>query len=281
VVNNGVMDAPVPTDFYDSYSAITVWSGKLTAIGATVWQSADGAHWARENQADGVTAVAGPAPIRATENSRALALGGALYFLQPDNGEVYRSTDADAAQWTDLGPIPAFTPRCGAAVFALEGKIWIAGGGACDYSVAYHDLWSSSDGSNWTQSVQPAAWSGRMWPCVGTSADGVVWLVGGYAVTDYQNSSGTVTLRYGANRADVWYSKDGNSWKQFKADAGSGLPDDGRLEPRHAPTCFVTGGAPAKFVVMAGTGGSDPNDANARVLNSVRALTLPASTVLP
>ena len=42
VVNNGVMDAPVPTDFYDSYSALVVWMGQLTAIGATVWRSADG-----------------------------------------------------------------------------------------------------------------------------------------------------------------------------------------------------------------------------------------------
>lgn len=65
VVNNGVMDAPVPTDFYDSYSPIIVWSGQLTAIGATVWRSADGVTWTRNNQADGVTAAAGPAPVRA------------------------------------------------------------------------------------------------------------------------------------------------------------------------------------------------------------------------
>jgi len=281
VVNNGVMDAPVPTDFYDSYSPIIVWNGQLTAIGATVWRSADGVTWARNNQADGVTAAAGPAPVRAGENSRALVLGTALYFLQPDSGEVYRSTDSSASQWTDLGAIPNFAPRCGAAAFVLQGKMWIVGGGACDYSHLYNDVWSSPDGVAWTQNAQPAAWSGRMWSCVDTSSDGVAWLVGGYAPTDWNNTGGTVILRYGANHADLWYSKDGTDWKQFKADAGSGLPDDVKLEPRHAPTCFVAGDAPARFVIVAGKGGNDPNGANSRVLNSIRTLTLPSAASLP
>jgi hypothetical protein len=280
-VNNGVMDVPPPTDFYDSYSAIVVWNSQLTAIGATVWRSADGTHWARDNLADGVTATPGPALVRATENSRAVIVGGVLYFLQPDSGEVYRSTDATASQWTDLGAIPSFTPRCGPAVFVLEGRMWIVGGGACDYSAVYNDVWSSADGVNWTQSPAAAAWSARMWPCVATSTDGVVWLGGGYAPTDWNNYTGTVTPRYGANHSDLWYSKNGTDWKQFKADDGSGLSDDGVLEPRHAPTCFVTGSTPANYVIMAGTGGTDPNDANARVINSIRSLQLPPAATLP
>jgi hypothetical protein len=281
VINNGVMDAPVPTDFYDAYSPIIVWNGQLTAVGATVWRSGDGVSWARNNQADGVTAAPGPVPVRAGENSRTLVLGGTLFFLQPDSGEVYRSTDATASQWTDLGAIPNFVPRCGAAAFVLAGKMWIVGGGACDYSRLYNDIWSSPDGLTWSQNAQPAAWSGRMWACVATSSDGVAWLVGGYTPTDWNDAGGTVTLRYGANHADVWYSKDGSDWKQFKADVGSDLADDGRFEPRHAPTCFVGDAAPARFVVIAGKGGSDPNGGNARVSNSIRTLTLPAAASLP
>ena len=53
IENNGVQDVPVPTDFYDSYSAIVVWNGQLTAIGATIWRSPDGVHWTRQNLADG------------------------------------------------------------------------------------------------------------------------------------------------------------------------------------------------------------------------------------
>lgn len=283
IENNGVQDVPVPTDFYDSYSAIVVWNGQLTAIGATIWRSPDGVHWTRQNLADGVTAAPGPVPIRADENSRAVVLGAALYFLQPDSGEVFQSVDPNAAVWSDLGPIPGFTARCATAVFVLDGKIWVVGGGACDYSQVFNDTWSSPDGVNWTQSTKPAAWSARMWPCVVMSNDGVAWLAGGYAPTDWTNLDGIVP-RYGANHSDVWYSKDGSDWQQFKADDGSGLVDDGGLEPRHAPTCYFANGSSAgakSLVIMAGTGGVDPNDAHARVINSIRVLPLPVSASLP
>ena len=285
VENNGVQDAPLPQDFYDPYSALVVWNGHLSAIGGTVWNSADGITWARQNLADGVTAVPGPLPGHATENSRAEVLGTSLFFVQPDTGEVYRSIDPSAASWTDLGAIAGFQPRCGAAVFVLLGKIWIEGGGYCDYSGALNDEWSSADGITWTQSAKPAEWSGRMWPCAATGGDGVVWLVGGYAPTDYTNTSG-LAVRYAANHADLWYTKNGADWRQLKADRGSGLPDDGGLEPRHAPTCYVTAGSTGagnNLVVIAGTGAEDPDNAGtyAGVLNSIRSLPLPASVSLP
>ena len=285
VVNNGVQDSPLPTDFYDSYSALLVWNNQLTAIGSTVWRSADGVTWKRQNLADGVTAAPGPLPppLRATENSRAVALNGSLYFLQLDTGEVFRSTDPNAATWTDPEPISGFVPRCGAAGFAFAGQLWVEGGGACDYSKVYSDVWSSPDGINWTQHTTPAGWSGRMWPCIAVGSN-AVWLVGGYAPTDWNSSaSGALSVRYSANHADVWYSRNGADWKQLKADAGSGLPDDGKLEPRHAASCYVVGAnaASQKLIVTTGTGGSDPNDGNARTLNSIRILALPATSSLP
>ena len=281
VVNSGVQDVPAPSDFYDAYSPLMVWNDQLTAIGSTVWRSADGVTWQRNNLADG-SAAPGPLPRTATENSRAVMLGASLYLLQLDGGEVYSTSDPNAAVWTDLGPMAGFTPRCGARSFALSGKIWVVGGGACDYSAVYNDIWSSPDGVNWTQSATPVQWSGRMWPCVATDGDGVVWLAGGYAPTDWNNDGTGPTRRYAANHADVWYTRDGTDWKQLKADLGSGLPDDGVLEPRHAPTCYITGAAPANtLVVVAGTGGPDPNDGNADTLNSIRVLPLPASATLP
>lgn len=283
VVNNGVQDAALPTDFYDSYSAITVWNGELTAIGATVWRSADGVTWARNNLGDG-TASPGPvpAPFHATENSRALLLGGVLYFLQLDTGEVYSTTAADATGWTDLGPIPGFTPRCGGTAFVLEGEIWVEGGGACDYTQVYNDIWVSADGVHWTEQPTPAAWSGRMWPCVATG-DGIVWLAGGYAPTDWLSTDGNISVRYANNHADVWYSKNGTDWRQFKADIGSGLPDDGKLEPRHAPTCYFTGASATarSLIIIAGTGGTSPNAADAETLSSIRRLPLPQAASLP
>jgi len=282
VVNNGAQDAPVPTDFYDSYSSIVVWNGRLFAVGSTVWSSADGTNWARQNLADGVTAARGPLPGKATENSHALQLGASLFFLQPDTGEVYSTADPNAVSWADLGAIPGFTPRCGAAAFAALGKLWIEGGGACDYSQTYHDIWSSADGVSWTRSSATAAWSARMWPCIAPGNDGIIWLAGGYAPTDWNNNGGTVTRRYAANHSDVWYSKDGADWRQFKADYGAELPDGTALEPRHAATCYVatdSGSNATSLVVIAGTGGSNPTDLV--VLNSIRTLPLPATSALP
>lgn len=277
IVNNGVQDAPLPTDFYDSYSALVVWNGELTAIGATVWRSADGVSWTR-NSSPGPL----PPPTHATENSKGLILGGSLYLIQVDTGEVYRSSDPDAAVWADLGAIAGFTARCGGAAFTLLDRMWVVGGGACDYSQVYNDVWSSADGVNWVEETDHAAWSARMWPCVATDGTGIVWLAGGYAPTDWNNTGDGPTVRYGANHADVWYSEDGIDWKQLKADAGSGLPDDGGLEPRHAPTCYITGAVPAQnLLIIAGTGGPNPDDGEATTLNSMRALPLPAAAALP
>ena len=280
---SGLPGDPPASDFYDPYSALAVWHGELTAVGATVWRSADGVHWQRNDLADGVTPAPGPLPVRADENTRTAVLGNALFVLQPDTGAVYRTTDPEAAVWTGLGAIAGFAPRCGAAVFTLGGRIWIEGGGACDYSQVYRDIWSSADGVTWTRNDAPAAWSARMWACVAKGADGVVWLATGYAPTDWQTSSGRTVPRYGANHADVWYTRDGIAWKQFKADLGSSLPDDGALEPRHAPTCFVTGTVASglKLLVIDGSGGPSPDGANARVLDSLRSLALPAASALP
>ena len=284
VVNNGVQDVAVPTDFYDSYSPIVVWNNQLFAIGATIWSSVNGTTWARTNLPDG-TPVPGPnSGGQATENSRVLQLGTVLFFLQPDSGGVYSSTDANAASWTNLGTIQGFKPRCGAAAFVLLDKLWIVGGGACNYSQVYNDIWSSADGVNWTKSDTAAAWSARMWPCVATTQDGIVWLAAGYAPTDWNSNAGVLTPRYGANHSDVWYTKDAITWRQYKADYGSGLPDGNTLEPRHAATCYVdsgSGAAEQALIVIAGTAGPTPNDANAEVSNSIRTVALPAASALP
>jgi hypothetical protein len=112
----------------------------------------------------------------------------------------------------------------------------------------------------------------------------VIWLAGGYAPTDWNNTGVAVTVRFGANHSDVWYSKDGTNWKQLKANNGSGLPDGIALEPRHAATCYAAAGSSAgskSLIVIGGTGGADPDDSDSEVINSIRALPLPAATALP
>jgi len=284
VVNDGTQDAPVPKDFYDSYSPLVVWNGRLFALGSSVWNSADGVHWAPETAASGLPLQGPLVGLVATENSRAVQLGDSLYFVQPDTGEVYSTADPNAATWTDLGAIAGFAPRCGASVFVLQGAIWIEGGGACDYSQVYNDIWSSSDGVHWLLQPTTASWSARMWGCVTTGDDGVAWLTGGYAPTDWNNASGVIRPRYGANHSDVWYSKDGLNWRQFKADWGAALPEGQSMEPRHAATCYVGEGSTSgtkALIVVSGTAGSVPNDASAAVSDDIATLGLPPASELP
>jgi len=282
VVNNGIQDVASPTDFYDSYSAIVVWNNRMFAIGSTVWSSANGTDWSRDNLPDG-TAVPGPrAGTRATENSRAFVLGSTLFFLQPDTGEVYSTVDPTAATWTDLGAIPGFTPRCGETAFVFLNKLWIEGGGACDYSAVYNDIWSSADGVNWTQSDTSAAWPARMWGCISNGSVDDIWMVGGYWPTDWTNTGSAVAPRYGENHSDVWYTKDGVNWRQFKADYGSGLPDGNALDPRHAATCYIDAAAAGQsLIVTAGSAEPGPDQANESVTNTVATLSVPAAAALP
>jgi hypothetical protein len=284
VVNNGVQDVAIPTDFYDSYSAIVVWNNRLFAIGSTVWSSANGTDWARNNLPDGSAA---PGPLAAsggaaTENSRAFVLGSTLFFLQPDSGEVYSTVDPTATTWTDLGAIAGFTPRCGETAFVLLGKLWIEGGGACDYSAVYNDIWSSPDGVTWTRSDTAAAWPARMWGCISNGSVDDIWMVGGYWPSYWTNSGSTITAQYGENHSDVWYTKDGVNWRQFKADFGSDLPDGSALDPRHAATCYIDAAATGQsLIVTAGSAGSSPYAGDESVSNSVATLSVPAAAALP
>jgi hypothetical protein len=77
------------------------------------------------------------------------------------------------------------------------GKIWVQGGGACDYSRVFNDVWSSPDGVNWTQNTKAAEWSGRMRACVAIGGDEIVWLAGGHAPTDWNNTA--LVVRFTAN----------------------------------------------------------------------------------
>ncbi len=276
---------------WDAFSALVVWNSQLWVLGSSVFSSADGATWTLRASANGGTAT--PAQTAPDENAaRAVVLGGSIYYIQPEPYvDVQTTSNPNGTPWTDLGTPPGIQPRCGAAIFASSGKLWIEGGKDavpnCDATSDYtHDIWSSSDGVTWTKAAKTPDWPQRQWPCVTTDQSGTTWLVGGYSA-DFATSS-QAAVRFGTNLADVWYTKDGLNWKQFKTDIGSRLPDDLALgvEPRHAPVCFVDA-VNNRLVVVAGkvTRQSEPNPPYSHdsgdVSNDVRILPLPDPAVLP
>ena len=136
-------------------------------------------------------------------------------------------------------------------VFDPDGKgerIWVLGGASKDY---LNDVWSSTDGSRWTESTPPSnaskktAGTGKNWWAERKSHTSVVfprdgagkkiWVMGG-------TSNGIDRFN------DVWSSADGETWTQVVAAA------EWKARSYHTSVVFPRDGAGKKIWVM---GGSD------------------------
>lgn len=105
-----------------------------------------------------------------------------------DTGWVYRG-------WSNF-TMPA-GPRESAASVVYDGKMWLFGGNDANPSWNnYNDVWSSTDGVNWTLVTDNASWNKRSNPNA-VVFDNKMWIMGGYI---------------GGGVNDVWYSTDGANW---------------------------------------------------------------------
>ena len=86
------------------------------------------------------------------------------------------------------------------ASFVFNHKIWVLGGSDGSYK---NDVWSSSDGINWTQATANAPWSVR-YGQTSVVFNNKMWILGGWG-SSYKN--------------DVWSSSDGINWTQATANA--------------------------------------------------------------
>ena len=134
-------------------------------------------------------------------------------------------------KWTQVTKAAAFAERDGAGAATYNGKMWVLGGWADDPAggsahVGYNDVWSSTDGLNWTQvrpntPGNPSVWEGRH--CGGYAVfKNKIWIVGGDPLLKhYQN--------------DVWSSSDGVNWEQATANAAWRLTSIRSSGPARCP----------------------------------------------
>ena len=146
--------------------------------------------------------------------------------------DVWSSTDGET--WTQVDAAAEWKARGGYTSVVFNGKIWVMGG----YNVlneesieSFNDVWSSPDGSNWTQVDAAADWKAR-WGHTSVVFDSKIWVMGGYDGTEYFN--------------DVWSSPDGSNWTQVDAAA------DWKARERHTSVVFPPDGAGKKIWVMGG-----------------------------
>jgi leucine-zipper-like transcriptional regulator 1 len=109
---------------------------------------------------------------------------------------VWSSPDGNV--WTQVSPAAPWAPRSSLGVAVHHGRLWVLGGYGQGFDGKYfNDVWSSSDGIEWTRVTDAAAWSPRRYfPVV--SYEGRLWVFGGY------NGSGELN--------DIWSSEDGRDW---------------------------------------------------------------------
>lgn len=153
----------------------------------------------------------------------ALVHQGKLWLMGGYDGREYHNdvwNSADGVRWTRVTQHTAWTPRNAGAVVAFKDRMWMIGGGVIDGEPTTNpnsgrEVWSSSDGVNWTRTRDniPPVHGGS--PVV---FDGELWLVGA-------NRDGTFA------RSSL-VTADGETWREEAAP----------WSPRGAVATWVVGG---------------------------------------
>ena len=129
-------------------------------------------------------------------------------------------------QISPAGPLAVRSPPCETGTkeapwkcsdlpmsLSFDGRIWLIGGwynGRLPGHGASREVWSSTDGVNWTMATKDAGWSPRF-AAGAVVFKGRMWILGG--TEDYYFGDDA------SLKNDVWSSADGEDWKRETASA--------------------------------------------------------------
>ena len=163
-----------------------------------------------------------------------------------DRNDVWSSPDGET--WTQVDATADWKARGGYTSVVFNGKIWVMGGynALNEESIeSFNDVWSSTDGSSWTESTPPGEASKDTDGTAGTAAN---WWTGRYGHTSVV-FNGKIWVIGGSGNGfynDVWSSADGSNWTQVDAAA------DWKARYDHTSVVFPPDGAGKKIWVMGG-----------------------------
>jgi hypothetical protein len=178
-----------------------------------IWSSSDGVNWT-DGGPFGMWSGRGDSSA-VVFNGKMWTMGGfgSLYYSSGEFplNDVWSSSDG--GYWTEATANAPWAARGDASTVVFNNKMWVMGGINSEIggNGGYHDVWSSSDGANWTEATAGAQWAGR------ADASTVVfnnkmWIIGGdnFAGFNGPNDAGIIYN-------DVWSSSDGANWTETDA----------------------------------------------------------------
>ena len=182
--------------------------GRLSTADQTseVWWSDNGASWIKATTAPWAARFAAGGVVF---NNKMWIFGGTRNT--PGAGKVPTATgfddvwnSSDGVNWSQATQHAPWSARGYEQVLVFDNKLWLLGGGNYKTPTATfelnNDVWSSSDGVNWTLATAHAAWSPRIWHNA-IVYHNEMWILGG-------GDSSARTLN------DAWHSSDGVNWTQ-------------------------------------------------------------------
>ncbi|MBD3359795.1 MAG: hypothetical protein GF365_03775, partial [Candidatus Buchananbacteria bacterium] len=151
-------------------------------------------------------------PWRKRNLHQAIAYDNKMYLMGGHVDDFVNDiwSSPDGQNWTQLTDSAPWAKRGNFGLIEFNGKIWLMGGNMYETVtdtntyVYYNDIWSSTNGRDWTLENNSAPWGDRSLFDL-TIFDNKLWLSGGLVKT------AGPTFTY-AN--DVWYTSDGINWTQ-------------------------------------------------------------------
>ncbi|MBN1516140.1 hypothetical protein JXA32_06190 [Candidatus Sumerlaeota bacterium] len=176
-----------------------VFNGRVWVIGGShggplndVWSSADMVSWDEEATSASFSKRYSHASV--VFDNKIWVIGG--FDAVSNKNDVWYSSDGST--WIQATASAAFSGRRNHTCLVYNNKMWIIGGEyGYSYGEEYNDVWSSSNGVDWTQETSNANFAAR---CMHSSVvfDNKMWVIGG---------NGSYT-----DLNDVWFSNDGVNW---------------------------------------------------------------------